>query len=319
LTVTERSSTAAAAAEEPKLPPPTAATRSRRLRREYLLFLLFIAPNAVLLAVFAYWPIIFNGYLSLTSWDMLSPTIPFVGLANYGDMFSDPDFWAVIGRTLLFSGAVVVGCLILGMAVALLLNDKLFGRNIVRTASFAPHILSGVAMGTVWLFIFDPQIGLMKVVLEKVGIAGPAWMTDSKWALWGLVIVYLWKNIGFVAIVYLAGLQGLPADYYEAAKIDGANAWTLFRRITLPLLSPVTFFVAVVTIVGTFQAFDVIAIMTDGGPGGATTTISWYIYNQAFRALDAGHAGAGAIVMFVILIAITAAQTTLMERRVHYR
>src|SRR4051812_36867208 len=109
LTVTERSSTAAGAAEEPKLPPPTAATRTRRLRREYLLFLLFIAPNAVLLAVFAYWPIIFNGYLSLTSWDMLSPTIPFVGLANYGDMFSDPDFWAVIGRTLLFSGAVVVG------------------------------------------------------------------------------------------------------------------------------------------------------------------------------------------------------------------
>ena len=112
----------------------------------------------------------------------------------------------------------------------------------------------------------------MKVVLEQVGIAGPAWMTDSDWALRGLVLVYLWKNIGFVAVVYLAGLQGLPADYYEAARIDGANAWTLFRRITLPLLSPVTFFVAVVTIIGTFQAFDVIAIMTDGGPGGATTT-----------------------------------------------
>ena len=318
MTVTERPSTATDVAERPE-PPPTSNTRARRLRREYLLFLLFIAPNAVLLAVFAYWPIVYNGYLSLTSWDMLSPSISFVGVANYVDMFSDPDFYAVIGRTVLFSGAVVIGCLILGLAVAMLLNEKLFGRNIVRTFSFAPNILSGVAMGTVWLFIFDPQIGLMKILLEKVGIAGPAWMTDSTWALWGLVLVYLWKNIGFVAVVYLAGLQGLSADYYEAARIDGANAWTLFRRITLPLLSPVTFFVAVVTIVATFQAFDVIAIMTDGGPGGATTTLSWYIYNQAFRVLDAGHAGAGGLVMFVILIAITAAQAIFMERRVHYR
>ncbi|HEY3503174.1 MAG TPA: sugar ABC transporter permease [Actinocatenispora sp.] len=318
MTVTDQPSTAAADAVEPPGNTGTPGVRRRR-RREYLLFLAFIAPNAVLLAVFAYWPIVFNGYLSLTSWDMLSPTIPFVGLANYADMFSDPDFWAVLGRTVLFSGAVVIGCLIVGLAVAMLLNQKLVGRNLVRTVSFAPHILSGVAMGTVWLFIFDPQIGLMKVVLEKVGIAGPAWMTDSSWAMWGLVLVYLWKNIGFVAVVYMAGLQGLPTDLYEAARLDGAGPWTLFRRITLPLLSPVTFFVTVVTIVGTFQAFDVIAIMTNGGPGDATTTISWYIYKQAFQALDAGHAGAGALVMFVILIAITAAQARFMERRVHYR
>ncbi|GAA4200073.1 carbohydrate ABC transporter permease [Actinocatenispora rupis] len=318
MTVTDRSSAAPADAADPPTRGTPASPRRRR-RREYLLFLAFIAPNAVLLAVFAYWPIVFNGYLSLTSWDMLSPTIPFVGLANYADMFGDPDFWAVLGRTVLFSGAVVIGCLIAGLAVAMLLNQKLVGRNLVRTVSFAPHILSGVAMGTVWLFIFDPQIGLMKVVLEKVGIAGPAWMTDSSWAMWGLVLVYLWKNIGFVAVVYMAGLQGMPTDLYEAARLDGAGPWTLFRRITLPLLSPVTFFVTVVTIVGTFQAFDVIAIMTNGGPGDATTTISWYIYKQAFQALDAGHAGAGALVMFVILIAITAAQARFMERRVHYR
>lgn len=317
MTVTDEPSTAAAgAADPPRADQPGV---RRRRRREYLLFLAFIAPNAVLLAVFAYWPIVFNGYLSLTSWDMLSPNIPFVGLANYADMFSDPDFWTVLGRTVLFSGAVVIGCLIAGLAVAMLLNQKLVGRHLVRTVSFAPHILSGVAMGTVWLFIFDPQIGLMKVVLEKVGITGPAWMTDSSWALWGLVLVYLWKNIGFVAVVYMAGLQGMPTDLYEAARLDGAGPWTLFRKITLPLLSPVTFFVTVVTIVGTFQAFDVIAIMTNGGPGDATTTISWYIYKQAFQALDAGHAGAGALVMFVILIAITAAQARFMERRVHYR
>lgn len=173
-------------------------------------------------------------------------------------MFTDPDFHAVLWRTLVFSGSIVIGSMIAGLAVAMLIKP-------------------------------------------------------------GIIIVYLWKNIGFVAVIYLAGLQSLPHDLYEAAKIDGAGPWTLFRKITLPLLSPVTFFVAVTTIIGTFQAFDVIAIMTDGGPGGGTKILSWYIYEQAFRAFDAGHAGAGAVVMFVILLLITGAQARFMERRVHYR
>jgi sn-glycerol 3-phosphate transport system permease protein len=293
--------------------------RAARRRREYLLFGAFVAPNVVLLAVFAYWPVIYNGYLSLTSWDLLSPAKPFVGLANYADMLTDPDFYAVIIRTILFSAVIVLGCVVAGLAVAMLLDQKLFGRNFVRTMSFAPHILSGAAMGVIWLFIFDPTYGLLKAILDPLGVTSPAWMTDSAWALPGLIIVYLWKNIGFVAVVYLAGLQNLPQDLYEAARIDGASAWTTFRRITLPLLSPVTFFVGVVTIVSTFQAFDVIAIMTNGGPGDATTTLSWYIYKMAFQALDAGHAGAAAIIMFVILLALTGAQARFLERRVHYR
>jgi sn-glycerol 3-phosphate transport system permease protein len=195
----------------------------------------------------------------------------------------------------------------------------LFGRNLVRTTSFAPYIVTGAAIGTVWLYIFDPDFGLMKQVLGIVGIGSPDWLTNASWALPALVLVYLWKNIGFVAVIYLAGLQSMPADLYEAAKIDGATAWTLFRRITLPLLSAVTFFVAVVTVIGSFQAFDVIAIMTGGGPGDATTTLSWFIYTEAFQAFDAGRAGAAAIIMFVILLLITAAQARFLERRVHYR
>ena len=289
-----------------------------RRRREYLLFLAFVAPNVILLAVFAYWPILFNGYLSLTSWDLLSDTIPFVGLANYTDMFGDLDFYWVLLRTVIFSGAVVIGCLLGGIAIALLLNQKLIGRNVVRTVTFAPYVLSGAAMGTVWLFIFDPDYGLIQNLLQLFGIGGPDWLTDSMWALPALIIVYLWANVGFVAVIYLAGLQGVPPELYEAGRIDGADSWVLFRRITLPLLSPITFFVSVITVVRTFQAFDVIAIMTAGGPGDATTTISWYIYEQAFQALDAGHAGAGAIVMFVILVALTWLQARFMERRVHY-
>lgn len=293
--------------------------RAARRRREYLLFGAFVAPNVVLLAVFAYWPVIYNGYLSLTSWDLLSPTKEFVGLANYTDMFTDPDFYDVLLRTLVFSGVIVAGCVVAGLAIAVLLNQKLFGRTVVRTMSFAPHVLGGAAMGTIWLFIFDTDYGLLKAMLEPFGIGSPAWMEDSTWALPGLIIVYLWKDIGFVAVVYLAGLQGMPQDLYEAARIDGASSWTIFRRITLPLLSPVTFFVVVVTIVSTFRAFDVIALMTNGGPGDATTTLSWYVYKQAFQALDAGHAGAGAIIMFVILLAVTGAQARFLERRVHYR
>ena len=314
-TTASASATAAARGRGPTGADPL----SRRRRKEYLLFLAFVAPNIVLLAVFSYWPIIYNGYLSLTSWDLLSPTKTFVGLANYVDMFTDPDFRAVLWRTLYFSGAIVVVSMVAGLAVALLLNQKLRGTHAVRTMAFAPHIVSGAAIGTVWLFIFDPTYGLLKAILAPFGIGSPAWMTDSAWALPGLVIVYLWKTIGFVAVVYLAGLQGLPADLYEAAKIDGAGTWTLFRRLTLPLLSPVTFFVAVTAIIGSFQAFDVIAVMTDGGPGGATKILSWYIYEQAFRAFDAGHAGAASIVMFVILLLITGAQARFMERRVHYR
>jgi sn-glycerol 3-phosphate transport system permease protein len=319
LTTTEHVPSTVATKGAGRRPVGTADPRARQRRREYLLFLAFVAPNVVLLGVFSYWPVIYNGYLSMTSWDLLSATKPFVGLANYVDMFTDPDFYAMLVRTVLFSGVIVVASMAIGLSVALLLNQRLVGRNVVRTTSFAPHILSGAAIGTVWLFIFNEDYGLLKEVLTNVGITSPAWMTDSAWALPGLVVVYLWKNAGFVAVVYLAGLQSMPADLYEAAKIDGAGAWTLFRRITFPLLSPVTFFVAVTTVIGTFQAFDIIAIMTGGGPGDATTVLSWYVYQQAFQALDAGHAGAGAIVMFVILLFITGAQARFMERKVHYR
>lgn len=303
--------------------PPGSGTRvgSRRtmMRREYALFLAFIAPNVVLLAVFAFWPVVYNAYLSLTSWNLLTENKPFVGFANYADMFTDADFGLVVVRTVVFSAGIVIISVILGVLVALLLDQKLRGRNLVRTFSFAPHIVSGAAVGTIWLYIFDPKYGLLKALLGVVGVDSPAWMTDSAWALPGLIIVYVWKTTGFVAVVYLAGLQGMPTDLYEAAKIDRAGPVTIFLRITLPLLSPVTFFVVVTSIIGSFQAFDIIAIMTGGGPGNATTTLSWYIYEQAFEAFDAGHAGAAAMIMFVLLILITGAQARFTRNRVHYQ
>lgn len=298
---------------------PGANSRRRFRRRGYALFLAFIAPNVILLAVFAYWPVIYNGYLSVTSWNLLSQTKPFVWFANYADMFTDPEFGMVVLRTVIFSGGIVIISIVLGLMVALLLDQKLRGRNLVRTFSFAPHIVSGAAIGTIWLYIFDPSYGLLRQLLQLVGIGSPAWMTDSFWALPGLIIVYVWKTAGFVAVIYLAGLQGLPSDLYEAARIDRAGPLTMFFKITLPLLSPVTFFVVVTSIIGSFQAFDVIAVMTGGGPGTATTTLSWYIYEQAFQAFDAGHAGAAAMIMFVLLVLITTAQARFTRNRVHYQ
>ena len=293
--------------------------RRRRNRREYGLFALLILPNITLVLTFEYWPVLYNAWLSLTRWNMISGSPVWVGLKNYIDLFTSPGFHTVLLNTLVFGGFVVIGSVSLGLALAVLINQKLRLRGIVRTAAFAPYVISGAAVATLWLFIFDPNYGLSRVIFDFFGASSPHWTTDATWAMPALIIAYLWKGCGFVAIVYLAGLQGLPEEYEEAARIDGAGRWTIFRRITLPLLSPVTFFVMVITIIGTFQAYDLIAVMTFGGPGNATTTLSWFIYERAFRGGDAGGAAAAAVLLFFILLALTALQNAYSQRKVHYQ
>ncbi len=318
-TVSARSRTAPPADRSSTRQPGRRRQNLRRHRGEYLLFLALVAPNLLIIGVFSYWPVIYNVYLSLTRWDLIAPAPIYVGFRNYVDLVHDPEFGSVMQNSVEFTGAVVAGSMLLGLAIAMLFNQKLRGRGAVRTLAFAPHIVSGAAVATLWLFIFDPNYGLSRSLLQPLGITPPNWTTTERWALPGLIIVYLWKGIGFTAIVYLAGLQGMPADIYEAARIDGAGGWVLFRRITLPLLSPVTFFLVVTSIIGTFQAYDVTAVMTGGGPGTATTTLSWYIYQQAFKAQDVGHAAAASVMLFAILVLVTTFQLTYVERRVHYR
>lgn len=249
---------------------------------------------------------------------MISPTTTFVGLENYTDLFSDPGFGKVLSLTLIWVVVIVVGAGGLGLGLAVLLASRAYGRGLVSTVSFAPHVLSGAAIAAIWLFIFDPNYGLSRAAFEAVGAASPAWTTSTTWALPALLIVSVWKSVGFVALIYLAGLQAIPRDVKEAALLDGAGAWRSFWNVTFPLLSPTTFFVLVTSVISAFQSFDVIAMMTSGGPGGATTTLSWYIYDQGFRNFDAGYAAAGGMVMFVILIVVTAVQLRFVERRVHY-
>lgn len=291
----------------------------RRIRREHLIFLAFILPDAAIILIFAYWPILYNAFLSLTRWDLVAPRPEFVGLKNYVDIFTDTRFLGPLWQTAVFTIGVVGLSIVLGVLIAVLLNQKIPGRGIARTVIFAPYVLPGAAAATIWLMMYDPNHGVSRWLFGLIGMASPNWMNDSHFALIGLIIVYTWKHTGFCAIVYLSALQGLPQDQYEAADLDGAGPVKKFFSLTLPFLSPTTFFLLVTTTIATFQAFDIIATMTGGGPARSTTTLSWYIYQEGFETFNMGYAAAGAIVMFVILLIITAVQSAYVGRRVHYQ
>ena len=291
----------------------------RRFSAEWLLFLLFVGPNLILFGIFTYWPLIYSFYLSFRRWNFLAPTKPWVGLRNYEYLWNSDTFHRVLWNTLFFSLGAVGGALILGLASALLLNQKLRGRDAARAIVFMPTLLSGAAIGIVWVYIFDPRYGLMRTALEPLGLNSPNWLRDTTWALPAIIIVYIWKNLGFATVIYLAGLQGIPKDLYEAARVDGAGAFWRFRSVTLPMLSPITFFLVVTSILNSFQAFDIIRVMTQGGPVDATNTLVYYVYEVGFgQSPNVGRASAAAVVLFVIMLTITLLQLRYQERRVHY-
>lgn len=287
-------------------------------RREALLFLLFVGPNLFFFAVFSFWPIIYSAYLSTRRWDMIAPVKPFVGLNNYRYLFTDDTFRLVLRNTVVFTGVTVGGTLALGLGLALLLNQPLRGREGAKAILFAPSLLSGAAISIVWIYLFDPRFGLIARMLDVVGVASPSWLADPRWAMPAVIIVSIWKDLGFTAVIYLAGLRTIPRDLYEAAKVDGAGPWWRFRSVTLPMLSPIVFFLGVTSLLNTIQSFDIIQVMTRGGPVDSTTTLIYYVYQQGFVAFNAGRASAAAIILFVAMLGITLAQVRWAERQVHY-
>ena len=287
-------------------------------RREALLFLLFVGPNLFFFAIFSFWPIIYSAYLSTRRWDMIAPVKPFVGLNNYRYLFTDDTFRLVLRNTVVFTGVTVGGTLALGLGLALLLNQPLRGWEGAKAILFAPSLLSGAAISIVWIYLFDPRFGLIARMLDVVGVASPAWLADPRWAMPAVIIVSIWKDLGFTAVIYLAGLRTIPRDLYEAAKVDGAGPWWRFRSVTLPMLSPIVFFLGVTSLLNTIQSFDIIQVMTRGGPVDSTTTLIYYVYQQGFVAFNAGRASAAAIILFVAMLGITLAQVRWAERQVHY-
>jgi ABC-type sugar transport system permease subunit len=293
-------------------------SRFRREWRDWLLFVALVAPNLVMFGIFNYRPLVYNAWLSLHEWDFLSPVMIWVGLDNYVEAFADPEFHRILLNTVVMTAGCVALTLLLGLALALLLNQKLVGRNAARSVMFAPYILSGAAVAVIWVYIFDPSYGLIRNLINPLGLPAPNWLRDPLWAMPAVIIVYVWKNVGYSLVIFLAGLQAIPRELYEAATTDGANAWHRFRHVTLPGLAPITFFQVVTSILLTFQSFDIIHTLTRGGPINATNTLIYYLYEQGFVGFKAGRAGVAAVMLFVLLLIITVVQLRYLERRVTY-
>ena len=294
---------------------PAAARRRRYRRREVVLAAAFLLPNLLLLAVFTYRPLLDSFRLSFTSWNIASPTAEYIGLANYVEWFTSPSSRAVLWNTVVFTGAAVIGSMALGLALALLLDQRLVGRNAVRSLVFAPFVLAGAAVGVAFQFVFDPTFGLVQDVLGRMGLDSPAFYQDRGWALVMVTATYVWKNLGYTFVIYLAALQGRRTELDEAAEIDAASTWTRFRRVVWPQLRPATFFLLITVLLNSFQVFDVIHTMTRGGPlGDGTTTMVYQIYEETFVNLRAGYGATVASVMFVALLLITLVQVLVMER-----
>lgn len=294
--------------------------RSKRVFKEWLIFILFVTPNLALLGAFTFWPMVYNFYLSFTEVIGIGPRaeIRWVGLNNYLTLARDTVFHKVLINTVNFTLASIFFTLTLGLALALLLNQPLRWRNGVRAVLFTPTVLSGAAIAIVWIYIFDPRFGLLREILSWFSISSPNWLSNPRWSLWAIVIVYVWKNLGYAVVIYLAGLQAIDKTLYEAASIDGAGSWWRFRAVTLPGLSPIMFFLLVTTILACFQAFDIVRVMTQGGPVNASNTLVYYLYERGFERNQYGMAGAVSVVMLAITLVLTILQLRFVERRVTY-
>ena len=264
---------------------------------------LFIAPMLIGLILFRLGPIVAALIISFTKWNIRTPP-EYLGLANYQEMFASETFWLVLQNTLVFAAAYVPGVMILALIMALLVNQNLRGIGFYRALFFMPYITSMVAVAMVWNWIFSTRFGILNNVLRSFfGTGNVAWLSD--YPLWVLIIVTIWKTSGFQMMIYVAGLQGIPSYLYEAAEIDGANRWQQFRHITLPLLTPITFFVLIFSIIGAFRTFEVTFAMTGGGPLNQSSTLAYYIYQNAFEFNRMGFASSVSYVLMFIVGVIT--------------
>jgi multiple sugar transport system permease protein len=288
-------------------------------RGEAVAAYLFLLPNIVGFLIFTLLAVLASAGLALTSWDIISWPPDFVGLRNFERLLTvDDTFQKVLWNTTIFTVASVAASMILSLGVALAMNAALRGIVFFRTAYYLPVVTSSVAVAVVWTWFYNPDFGPLSYYLSSVGVRPPQWLGSPQWALPAVIIVAVWKAIGYDMIIWLAGLQGIPQHLYEAASIDGASRWRRFTGITLPLLTPTTFFVLVISLIRAFQVFDIVQVMTDGGPADATRTMVLFIYDQGFKYLKMGYAAAVAWTLFLIVFAVTIVQWRVQKGWVHY-
>jgi ABC-type sugar transport system permease subunit len=292
-----------------------AAPGRRRRRLRFNGAYLFIAPSVILIAVFIAEPIVQSGWMSLHDWTIGEATHKFVGFANYTALYHDSRFWNALRVTVVYTVVVSVGQVLLGLAVAARLRKTTWYSSLLRSAYFFPFIASLVVVGIVWKFLLDPQVGLVDGWLGDIGISAPDWLQSTALALPTVIAIGIWKNVGFAMIVLLASMQQVPEFLYEAATLDGANAWQRFRHVTLPALRPALLFTSIIATITGLQLFDLVFAMTSGGPIFHTESVVMYLYEKGFVEFQMGYASAIAWVLFLIILAISAVQLRVARYR----
>ncbi|MEF2968462.1 sugar ABC transporter permease [Paenibacillus sp. M1] len=282
--------------------------------KDHLVAYSFIAPNFIGFALFTLVPMIFAFVLAFVKWDGANP-MDFVGLRNFSRLWGDATFHKALWNTIVYTVGVVPLTMVCALGLAILLNQKIFGRNAMRTVFFFPYVASLVAVAAVWNFIFSPTMGPVNQILHTVtGLPLeelPRWAADKDWAMFTVVLFTVWKNMGYYMVIYLAGLQGVNPELYEAAELDGAGAWKRFRNVTIPQLAPTSFFVLMILIINSFKVYDIFINLFAGADNqlnDSTRVLVYQIYNTAFRSLDYGYASAMAIVLFLLVLGVTIVQ-----------
>lgn len=290
---------------------------SKSDRREERAALAFLLPNLLGFIIFVLVPVVGGLVLSLTNYDGFSE-IEFVGIDNFKRLFQDEYFYTSLGNNIYYTIVSVTFTLVIALGLAVLLQQKLSGSELFKTIFFFPQLTSSVAFGIIFMALFRGD-GPINGVLQILGVANPPqWLTSTEWSMTTITIVSIIKNFGYYMVLFIAGLQGIPEDLYEAASLDGANSWQKFKKITLPMLSPTTFLCSIMCLINSFKVFDLVNIMTDGGPDRSSNVLVYRIYQEAFRNYDFGYASAYAVVLFLIVFVITMFQFRGQKKWVNY-
>lgn len=298
-----------------RVKPPT---KRRSEMRKNLIAYSFILPNLLGFAIFTLVPLVFSLVLAFMNWDGAN-AVSWAGIENFKRLLRDETFMISLKNTIYFVTLNVPLTMAAALGLALVVNRPIRGRNLFRTIYFFPYVASLIAVAVVWNFLFFPSAGPVNQFLQSIGVSNPPrWSASVDWAMITVIMASVWKGMGYYMVIYLAALQNIPEILYEAASIDGANTWQKFRYVTLPMLTPVTFFISVMLLISSFKVFDLIIAMTNGGPGRATNVLVIHIYNTAFREYNFGYASAISMVLFVMVLAITAVQFYMEKRWVNY-
>lgn len=287
-------------------------------RRNRMIAYAFLLPNFLGFTIFTLIPVGFSFALCLMDWDTANP-IKFVGIQNFITLFKDESFRIAFKNTVVYTLTVVPLTLVIALLLALALNYRSKVTNFFRSVFFFPYLSSLVAVAVAWNMLFQPEMGPINGILRSIGIHNPpGWTVSLTWAMPAIILVGIWRSMGYYMVIYLAGFQGIPRQLYEAATVDGATGWQKFWKITLPMLTPTTFFVTIMLTINSFKVFDQISVMTQGGPGRATSVLVYYIYDQAFLNFKMGYASAAALVLFLLVLTITIIQFKNEEKWVNY-